>query len=67
MDELKKVYTPEEIQEGCTMMLGAFGRFRAELRQIMYEAGVHSNPGWSDNGVLAAIRELVLKKKDGSV
>jgi hypothetical protein len=47
--------TPEEEWD----MLKAFGNFRRELRDIMYEHGILSNPGSTDQEVLDGIRQAI--------
>lgn len=37
-----------------------YGAFRREIRQILAELGVPSNLGWTDNNIIAALREKVL-------
>ena len=40
----------------------AFAEFRMNLRQILFENGVVSNPGWSEDDILASLRQLLGKR-----
>jgi hypothetical protein len=42
----------------------SFAKFRQDLRQILYENGVPSNPGWTEDDIVRAIRQL-LELKSG--
>lgn len=50
-----------EIDDGSVFK--AWGAFRRELRQILHEQGVRSNPGWSDDDVTQAFRKLFDAKR----
>jgi len=39
----------------------AFTKFRQELRQLLADNGVPSNPGWSENDIINALRGLLNK------
>ena len=38
-----------------------FVKFRQDLRQILYENGVMSNPGWTEDDIVRAFRSLLSK------
>jgi hypothetical protein len=40
--------------------------FRQDLRQLLYEHGVMSNPGWTETDIVDAFRKLLQKKKEQS-
>jgi hypothetical protein len=42
-----------------TPLFQAWGAFRREIRQALHEKGIRSNPGWSDQNVIDAIRSLL--------
>ena len=44
-------------------ILKAWGKFRQEIRQILHENGIRSNPGWSDQNVIDGLREMVRNLK----
>lgn len=37
----------------------AFVKFRQNLRQLLYENGVRSNPGWTEDDIVRAFRGLL--------
>jgi len=37
----------------------AFAEFRMNLRQILHDHGIPSNPGWSEDDILQAIKTLI--------
>ena len=39
----------------------SFAQFRRELRQLLMEHGVASNPGWSEHNIVEAFRDLLRK------
>ena len=45
-------------------LMDAFAKFRQDLRQILYENGVPSNPGWTEDDIVRAFRQL-LELKSG--
>lgn len=49
----------EEMAKGVDPVVIAFGQFRNQLRQVLYEKGVRSNPGWGDSDIVAAFRNLL--------
>ena len=44
--------------------MDAFAKFRQDLRQVLYENGVPSNPGWTEDNIVQAFRQL-LELKSG--
>jgi hypothetical protein len=43
---------------GITLVQG-FVKFRQDLRQILYENGMRSNPGWTEDDIIRAFRKLL--------
>jgi hypothetical protein len=41
----------------------AWGKFRRAIRQVLYENGIKSNPGWSDDNVVDGIRQLAARTR----
>lgn len=37
-------------------------QFRRDLRQLLFEHGVFSNPGWSEEDIVDAFRQLLISK-----
>ena len=59
--------------EGCASMatlpnvyVTCLLRYRKHLRQFLSDHGVRSNPGWSDDDVLDAVRAAMLNNKDAA-
>lgn len=43
-------------------LMHSFAQFRQDLRQILYEHGVLSNPGWTEEDIVRAFRQLLQDK-----
>ena len=41
----------------------AFGKFRHDLRQLLWEVGIGSNPGWTEDDIVNAFRKIIKKRK----
>lgn len=47
-------------------LMRSFVKFRQELRQLLADNGVASNPGWTEDDIVNAFRQL-LRLKDASI
>lgn len=55
--EIREVEVPTEPD----LILKAFGELRRELRQLLHDNGVRSNPGWTDESIVDALRKMITK------
>lgn len=45
-------------------LVECFAKFRRDLRQLLYEYGVRSNPGWTEENIVQALRKILEAKVD---
>ena len=44
-------------------LMRSFVKFRQDLRQILFENGVPTNPGWTEDDIVLAFRNLLESKQ----
>jgi len=54
----------ERQAEAHKVVLAEFVRFRQDLRQLLFEHGVLSNPGFSDNCIVAGFRQAFARQAE---
>jgi hypothetical protein len=61
IESLKKDYKPVDYAARCEELIAHYGfvEFRQDLRNLLFEHGVASNPGWSEDDIIVAFRELL--------
>jgi len=57
-----KEFTNEELKIKIMEITRYWTNSRRELRQILYENGVNSNPGWTEEDILNGFKTLLYKQ-----
>ena len=55
------------LEDEITMLMSEWTKFRREMRQILHENGIRTNPGWTEKNIVDAMRELIGNIKNSKV